>query len=169
MSLYRIAVRLKAPDPEAVTSMNAIHAMDIQLPPVKLFRYFLWEFHLTDGDKGTVEEMAGHFTDIVNPNKHLWTFAERGVQLPGQTDDLKWSGVVVSDIEDSTGENWTAILKRRGFPVEKVSTGVLWLFGYLQELDDSLVEKLVSDLSVSTSRSAGLLSNPVFQEVRSWA
>lgn len=169
MSVFRIAVKLKAPDPEAVTSMNAIHAMGLQLPPVKLLRYQLWEFDLTSGDNGTVEEMVGHFTDIVNPNKHLWSFASPEEPLPGQTDDLNWTGVIVSQMQDSQGDNWSAILQRRGFPVGGVSTGVLWMFGYLKDLDESLVKKMAMDLSVSGSRSGGLLSNPVFQEVRPWS
>lgn len=168
MIKLRIAVRLKAPDPAAVTALNSIHGMGLQLPPVKLLRYEIWEFELSEGNSSTVSEMVGHFTDIVNPNKHLWAFVDSSTRLPGQTDDLKWTGVTVSDKEDSTGANWTGILKRRGFPVESVYTGTLWMFGYLKELDDSLVEKLAMDLAVSGSRTGGLLSNPVFQEVSLW-
>lgn len=168
MSTYRIAVKLKSPDPEAVTSLNTIHGMGLQLPPKKLLRYDIWEFEFLSGDRSAAAEMVGHFTDIVNPNKHVWTFADPSDKLPGETDDLKWTGVVVSDIEDAKGANWAGILKRRGFPVASVHTGVLWMFGYLKELDDSLVGKLALDLSVSGSRTGGLLSNPVFQEVHPW-
>lgn len=168
MTTCRIAVKLKSPDPQAVTALNTIQGMGLQLPPVKLNRYDLWEFELPSGDRSTTTEMVSHFTDIVNPNKQIWTFADPSEPLPGVSEDLKWTGVVVSDTEDARGANWAGILKRRGFPVSNVKTGVLWMFGYLKELDDSLVGKLALDLSVSESRTGGLLSNPIFQEVHSW-
>ncbi len=168
MKVLRIAVRLKAPDPEAVTALNAINGMDLQLPPARLARYDIWEFSTVAGGEETLREIVGHFTDIVNPNKHLWSLAEPGKALPGQDDSHNWTGVVVSDIEDHTGSNWTSILKRRGFPVDSVHRRTLWMFGYLKEIDDSLAAKLAMDLSVSGSRTGGLLSNPVSQEVIPW-
>ncbi len=168
MSVISIAVRLKAPDPEAVTALNAINGMGLQLPPAKLARYDIWEFSLETGGEETLREIVGHFTDIVNPNKHLWSLAEPGKNLPWQDDSMNWTGVLVSDREDNRGNNWASILKRRGFPVEAVHRRTLWMFGYLREIDDSLAAKLAMDLSVSGSRTGGLLSNPVSQEVIPW-
>lgn len=163
-----IAVRLKAPDPEAVTALNTISSMGLQLPPAKLNRYDVWEFDLKNGDKEIVEEIVGHFTDIVNPNKHLWSFVIPGEMITGQNPGYNWTGLLISDTQDSVGANWTDILRRRGFPVESVHRRILWMFGYLMELDDSLVDRMAMDLAVSSNRTGGLLSNPVFQEVRPW-
>lgn len=169
MNIYSIAVGLKAPDPEAVTALNAIGAMGLQLPPAKLNRFDLWEFGIDSGDgEETVREIVSHFTDIVNPNKHTWSFAVPGEVIAGQNQDYNWAGLLVTDLADSIGANWTDILKRRGFPVNTVHRGTLWMFGYLKDLDDSLVRKMAMELAVSGNRTGGLLSNPIFQEVRSW-
>jgi phosphoribosylformylglycinamidine (FGAM) synthase PurS component len=163
-----IAVRLKAPDPEAVTALNAIGAMGLQLPPAKLDRFDVWEFELEKGGEDTAKEIVKHFKDIVNPNKHLWFFAVPGEMIPGQSIGFNWFGIMVSNMTDLTGANWTDILKRRGFPVVSVHRKTLWMFGYLKDLDDSLVRSMAMDLAVSGSRTGGLLSNPVFQEVTPW-
>lgn len=168
MTTRTIAVTLRAPDPEAVTALNAIRSMGIQIPPVRMDRADLWEFRLEAEERDTVVEIAERFTDIVNPNKHHWRFLEPGEEVTGSGDDLKWVGLVVRESEDSVGENWTGILKRRGFPVVSVHRKTLWLLGYLSELDDALIRKMAMDLAVSSSRSGGLLSNPVFQEVSFW-
>ena len=64
--------------------------------------------------------------------------------------------------------NWTDLVRRRGFSIESLNYGVLWRFGYLKDTDDALVEKMAIDLAVSHSRTGGLLSNPVSQEVAVW-
>ena len=52
MAKFTIAVRLKAPDPEAVTALNTICAMGLQLPPSRLQRYDVWEFEMQGEDQG---------------------------------------------------------------------------------------------------------------------
>lgn len=168
MKTYSIAVGLKAPDPEAVTALNAIGSMGLQLPPARLERYDVWQFQLQKGGEETVLEIVGHFTDIVNPNKHKWTFAVPGENIQGQSTGYNWTGLLVSDRDDSVGANWREILKRRGFPVQAVFRKTLWMFGYLKDLDDSLVSTMAMKLAVSSDRTGGLLSNPVFQEVTPW-
>ena len=103
MGKFTIAVRLKAPDPEAVTALNTISSMGIPLPPAKLDRYDVWEFETDTEDQRTVRDIVGHFTDIVNPNKHLWYFAVPGETLPGQSGDYNWTGLLVADSDDSVG------------------------------------------------------------------
>ena len=168
MEDIQIAVRLKTPDPQATTALNAIKAMRLQLPPIKLHRYDLWEFAVSEGGRETVSELIGHFTDIVNPNKESWCFPRDESDLPGEDPELNWVGVVVKDSENSTSANWTALVKRRGFAVEAVNSSVLWRFGYLEGTDEALMKKMALDLSVSNTRTGGLLSNPVFQEVSFW-
>ncbi len=168
MNEYTIAVKLKAPDPAAVTVLNALSGMGVQLPPARLERYDIWRFELESGGEDAVREIVGHFTDIVNPNKHLWTFVSPGEAVPGQGCDLHWTGLLVKDREDAVGSDWAEILKRRGFPVLSVRRGTLWSLGYLDEIDESLASRLAMDLAVSGSRTGGLLSNPIFQEVLPW-
>ncbi len=168
MDSIQIAVRLKTPDPQAVTALNTIKAMRLQLPPLKLCRHDLWEFEVSSGGRDTVSELIGHFADIVNPNKQLWLFTEKDSSLAGEDPELQWAGIVVRDYVDSVSENWTELLKRRGFPVEALRCGVLWRFGYLKGTDEALIKKMAMDLSVSDTREGGLFSNPVSQEVSFW-
>lgn len=168
MESIQIAVRLKTPDPQAVTALNTIKAMRLLLPPLKLQRYDLWEFEVSGGGRNTVSGLVDHFADIVNPNKQVWFFPEKGSPLAGEDPELQWVGIVVRDHVDSVSRNWTELLKRRGFPVESLSYGVLWRFGYLKDTDDALTKKMALDLSVSHTRAGGLFSNPVSQEVSFW-
>ncbi len=168
MNSIQIAVKLITPDPQAVTALNTIRAMRLQLPPLKLHRYDLWDFSISSGGKDTVSELVGHFTDIVNPNKETWTFIEKDLPLKGEDPELQWVGIVVRDYVDSVSDNWTELLKRRGFPVESLRCSVLWRLGYLKNTDEALTRKMALDLSVSRTRAGGLFSNPVSQEVSFW-
>jgi hypothetical protein len=168
MESIQIAVRLTTPDPQAVTALSTIKAMRLQLPPLKLHRLDLWEFDVSAGGRDTVSELVGHFTDIVNPNKQNWEFAEKDSSLKSEDTELQWVGIVVRDFADSVSENWAELLKRRGFAVESVRFGVLWRLGYLKDTDEALTRKMALDLSVSRTRAGGLFSNPVSQEVSFW-
>ncbi|MCK5786917.1 MAG: hypothetical protein KAH54_10230 [Candidatus Sabulitectum sp.] len=168
MDSIQITVRLKTPDPQAVTALNTIKAMRLQFPPVKLQRNELWEFDVSSGGRDTVSGIVSHFTDIVNPNKQSWLFSEKDSLLAGEDPELMWVGVVVRDHVDSISENWTDLLKRRGFAVASLSYGVLWRFGYLKNTDEALARKMALDLSCSKTREGGLFSNPVSQEVVPW-
>ena len=168
MDVIQIAVKLKTPDPQAVTALNTIKDMRLQLPPLKLQRNDLWEFEVSSQGRDAVSGIVDHFTDIVNPNKQTWFFMEKDSLLAGEDPDLQWVGVVVRDHVDSISENWTELLKRRGFPVVSLRYGVLWRFGYLKDTDEALAMKMALDLSVSKTREGGLFSNPVSQEVSSW-
>lgn len=168
MGIIQIAVKLRTPDPQAVTALNTIKAMRLQLPPVKLNRSDLWEFEVQGHEQDVVSGIVNRFTDMVNPNKQTWSFLKKDSLVPGEDPDLQWVGVVVRDHVDSVSENWTELLKRRGFPVVSLRYGVLWRFGYLKNTDEALALKMALDLSVSNTREGGLFSNPVSQEVSSW-
>ncbi len=168
MKKVQIAVRLVTPDPAAVTALSTVKAMRLQMPPLAIHRYELWEFETAEGREKTISEVVGHFTDIVNPNKQTWAFVEEGSVLAAENTELVWVGIVIRDYEDSVSANWTDLLKRRGFPVESVRWGVLWRLGYLKNTDEALARKMALDLAVSHTRTGGLFSNPVSQEVSFW-
>lgn len=168
MENIQIAVRLKTPDPQAATALNTIRDMRLQLPPLKIQRHELWEFEVSSGGRKTVSELVRHFTDIVNPNKQTWVFPEKETCFSEEDPELQWVGIIVRDHVDSISENWTDLLKRRGFAVESLRYGVLWRLGYLKDTDEALTKKMALDLSVSDTRASGLFSNPVSQEVSFW-
>lgn len=161
-----VAVRLKSPDPGAVTALSTLMRVMPDCAPVQLARYDLWEFDMLPGAAGAVPGMIAHFTDIVNPNKHLSFVLDRGQPPPGETPDLRWTGVLVRDHSDSRSMNWSSLLSRRGFPVESVRWGVLWRFGFAPGPGD--IESLAMGASLSESRESGLLANPVSQEALPW-
>ncbi len=169
MDSLQIAVKLNTPDPQAITALNAIKAMRLQLPPLKIQRYDLWDFEVIEGGIDTVSNVVKHFSDIVNPNKQSWMFAGEEISFPEEDTELQWVGIVVKDFVDSISDNWTELLKRREFPVLSLSHSVLWRMGYLIDTDEALVKKMALDLAVSKSRSSGLFSNPISQEVFFWS
>lgn len=161
-----VAVRLKSPDPGAATALSTLQRVLPGCAPVQLCRYDLWEFDMRTGTSGAVPGMISHFTDIVNPNKHLSFVLDRGQPPPGENPGLRWTGVLVRDHSDSRSMNWSMLLSRRGFPVEGVRWGVLWRFGFAHDADD--IESLAMKASLSESRESGLLCNPVSQEALPW-
>jgi len=165
MSSIAIAVRLKAPDPAAATALSTMKRISPEETPDLLQRYDYWEFTGIECTENTVREIVEHFDDIVNPNKQSWSFTPSG-GLPADDGDHTSAGVLVTDREDSISENWTAILKRRGFPVEKVMHSVLWIFGFSREISCTRLKSIVAGQAVTSRRDAGLLANPVSQTVR---
>ncbi len=161
-----VAVRLKSPDPSAVTALATLRRVLPECAPAELSRCDMWEFCMKQGFSSAVPGMISHFTDIVNPNKHLSFIVSPGEPLPGENPALRWTGVLVRDHADSRSMNWSMLLARRGFPVERVHWGVLWRFGYSAGTDD--IEKLALKASLSESRDSGLLANPVSQEALPW-
>lgn len=161
-----LAVRLKSPDPAAATAHSTLERAGRGFAPSELRRYDLWEFDMNDGGSSAVPGMVSHFTDIVNPNKHLSFILSLGEPPPGENPGLSWTGIVVRDHSDSRSVNWSQLLARRGFPVQRVRWGVLWRFGFVAGTAD--IEILAMRASISESRDSGLLANPVSQEALPW-
>jgi hypothetical protein len=166
METVYVAVRLKSPDPGAVTALYTLRRTLPGSAPEQLFRYDLWEFVMKPGQAGAVPGMITRFTDIVNPNKHVSFILPPGGSPPGESGDLSWTGVLVRDHLDSRSRNWTALLARRGFPVEEARWGVLWRFGYSPGTGD--VQAMAMRATLSETRDSGLLANPVSQEAVPW-
>jgi hypothetical protein len=166
MEKILVAVRLKAPDPSAMTALSTLRRVMPDECPVELDRYDLWEFTVEAGGRGTVTEVVEHFTDIVNPNKQKYSFVEEGTDLfPGEDPDLTWRGVVVSDHDDSLSANWTAVMLRRGFPVTGVAWSTLWRMAWPSGTGFSDAGRMALAVSTSVSREKGLLGNPVSQGI----
>ena len=164
MEKVLIAVRLKAPDPAAVTAEYTLRRIMPDQCPVRLDRYDLWEFDVSSGGRDTVSDAVSHFTDIVNPNKQKYTFVDSGL-LPGEDPDLVWVGVMISDHDSSTSENWTSVMGKRGFPVESVRFETLWRLAWPAGTSLSEAREMALAVSTSRSRESGLLGNPVFQRI----
>ena len=166
MDRIRVAVGLKAPDPAALTALRTLRRLMPDQCPVKLDRYDLWEFQVRSGGRETVSEVVNHFTDIVNPNKQKYSFVEEGESLlPGEDPALIWTGVVISDHDDSLSANWTAVMEKRDFPVDSVDFGTLWRMAWPAGTDAASAEEMALSISTSTSRERGLLGNPVSQRI----
>ena len=164
MNSISIAVGLRAPDPAASTALATMKRVSPGNAPAALHRFDCWQFAGMECTEETVQGIVEHFDDIVNPNKQTWSFIPRN-GLPPAAGEFTWAGVLVTDREDSVSENWTAILRRRDFPVEKVVHSVLWMLGFQNPSTQGDLDSTVLELAVTSRRDGGLLANPVSQIV----
>lgn len=163
-NIVRLAVGLRAEDPSAVTALATLRS---QMPlecPMKMERYDLWEFHLYGGDGDAVERIAGHYVDLVNPNKHIH-YVLHGSSMPPSPQDVTPVWIAISNRNDSDSLTWSEILVSAGYPLVKVRRAVLWgLFYPPSEGPDSSRAKALS-VARAVSRSRGLLGNPISQRI----
>lgn len=166
MSLVRAAIRLLSADPAAVTGLIALRRSMAGKCPAAMARYDLWDFEGGPGLLESVEQILVRYTDILNPNKQECFFLPDTGALPGEDPSLIWISVEVIDNSSSASETWTSMVARAGLAVSSVSCSVLWRLGFDAGLavEDALA--FARDVAVSTTRSSGLLSNPVSQSVR---
>jgi hypothetical protein len=160
-----IVVRLKAPDPAAMTAMTTFKRINPDICPNILERYDHWRFLNPARGRETVSEIVLRYHDIVNPNKQTWSFIDDGSMTAGPDNRIVWVGVLVTDRIDSVSENWTSILCRNRFDVEGVRWSVLWRFGFASGTSEEDARKKALDLTVSSHRDHGLLANPVSQKI----
>jgi hypothetical protein len=165
MGEISIIVRLKAPDPAAVTAHETLKRISPEMVPVMLQRFDHWSFTGPDVDRTLVEETVSHYTDIVNPNKQTWTFFT-GIRNEDLDDTgLTWTGVLVTDLVDSVSENWSGIISGKNPGVTAVSYSVLWMMGFQRDLDREECYRRTDQIAVTRFRDHGLLANPVSQMI----
>ncbi len=161
-----IIVRLKAPDPAAMTAMSTFRRIYPETCPDSLERYDYWCFLNPGRGRETVSEIVSRYHDIVNPNKQTWSFVDDISKPVAPLDDgIILIDVLVTDRIDSVSENWTGILRRNNFEVDAVLCSVLWRFGYASGISVDNARSRVLDLTVSTHRDRGLLANPTSQKI----
>ena len=165
MEEIAIVVRLKAPDPAAMTALSTFRRINPGECPDRLERYDYWLFIDPAEGKDTVRGIVSRYHDIVNPNKQIWSFAGEESQSAGSDEGMVWIDVLVTDKVDSVSENWTAILHRNRSEIERVRCSVLWRFGFPSGISFENARKKVLELTVSTHRDNGLLANPVSQKI----
>lgn len=165
MTDVSIAVRLKAPDPAAMTALSTLKRINPDTCPVRLERYDYWQFIKSLDGKRTVKKIVSHFHDIVNPNKQSWSFSDEGGSLHSGDEELVWTEVLVTDKVDSISENWTDILIRNKYEVEKVMYSVLWRLGYPAGISMTEARERTIALTVTSYRDHGLLANPIAQNI----
>lgn len=159
-----IAVRLKAPDPAAVTALVTLRQIAGKICPLRLNRYELWEFSGVGESDDMAISIVEKYEDIVNPNKETYIIL-RDYPLPGENANLVWVSVLISDKVDSRGESWLDILVRGGYELEKLSHGVLWRLGFPAGTSLSSAEMNAREIAVTTDRKHGLLGNPISQNI----
>ncbi len=129
MGNISIIVRLKSPDPAAMTAMSTFRRIYPDNCPGSLQRYDYWCFLNPAGGMETVSGIVSRYHDIVNPNKQTWSFIDEFSDPDDRPDDgMVLIDVRVTDRIDSLSENWTAILRRNNSEVEGVLCSVLWRY-----------------------------------------
>ncbi len=165
MTEVSIAVRLKAPDPAAITALSTLKRINPDKCPGRLERYDFWRFINPIDGKRTVEKIVSHFHDIVNPNKQSWSFSDTSGSHPSPVEELVWIEVLVTDKVDSISENWTDILRRNNFEAERVMYSVLWRLGFPSGTSMTDARERTLALTVTSHRDHGLLANPISQNI----
>ncbi len=166
MGNISIIVRLKSPDPAAITAMSTFRRIYPETCPDSLQRYDYWCFMNPRQGRETINGIVSRYHDIVNPNKQTWSFIDESGDPDDQSDDsMIWIDVRVTDRIDSVSENWTAILRRNSSEVDGVLCSVLWRFGFAPGISYDNARSRVLELTVSTYRDHGLLANPVSQKI----
>ena len=166
MGNISIIVKLKSPDPAAMTAMSTFRRIYPEECPDSLERYDYWCFMNPVQGRETITGIVSRYHDIVNPNKQTWSFIDEFSDPEDISDDSKvWINVRVTDRIDSVSENWTSILRRNNSEVEGVLCSVLWRFGFSSGISYDNARNRVLDLTVSTHRDHGLLANPVSQKI----
>ena len=165
MTDVSIEVRLKAPEPAAMTALSTLKRINPDTCPGRLERYEYWRFIRPLDGKRTVEKIVSHFHDIVNPNKQSWSFSDGSGTLHSGEEELVWTEVLVTDKVDSISENWTDILRRNKHEIEKVMYSVLWRLGYPSGTSMVEARERTLALTITSYRDHGLLANPVSQNI----
>lgn len=160
-----IAVKLKAPDPAAMTALSTLERINPDTCPCRLERYEYWRFIGPGGGKRTVEKIVSHFHDIVNPNKQSWSYTDAGGSIHFGKDEFVWIEVLVTDKVDSISENWTDLLRRNKYEVERVVYSVLWRLGFPSGTSVTEARERTLALTVTSYRDHGLLANPISQNI----
>lgn len=158
----RAAVRLKSPDPAAVSGLEALRRFMPDQAPERMLRYDLWVFE--DASPGEVQRVMSVYPDIVNPNKQTAAVFD-GPLPPLPEDGTLWVGVMVTDTASSFSETWTELLGRAGFRTGGVTAGVLWVLGYPAGTPPDEALQRAGAVAVARDRRHGLLANPVSQSV----
>lgn len=164
MNGISIAVKLKAPDPAAITALSTMKRINPETCPERLERFEYWRFIKPEDGKNTVERIVSHFHDIVNPNKQSWSFTD-GYEFLSENDELVWTSVLVTDKVDSISENWTGILQRNEYKVEGVVYSVLWRLGFPSGTSMPEAHGRTLALTIASRRDRGLLANPISQNI----
>ncbi len=166
MGNISIIVRLKSPDPAAMTALSTFRRIYPEKCPGVLERCDYWCFVNPVQGRETVSGIVSRYHDIVNPNKQTWSFIDEFSKPPDPSDNgMVWIDVLVTDRIDSVSENWTAIMRRSDCEVEGVLCSVLWRFGFASGISCDDARNRVLELTASTYRDHGLLANPVSQKI----
>ena len=166
MGNISIIVKLKSPDPAAMTALSTYRRIYPETCPDSLQRFDYWCFMNPGQGRETVSGIVSRYHDIVNPNKQTWSFIDEfSAPVDRSGDRMVWVDVLVTDRIDSVSENWTAILRRNTSEVEGVLCSVLWRFGFASGISYDNARSRVLDLTVSSYRDHGLLANPVSQKI----
>jgi hypothetical protein len=159
----RVAVRLKAPDPAARTALLTLERLMPADSPRRLDRHDLWEFDIDPGDEALIEGILDRFTDIVNPNKQIYTILRDGGLMDGEDPSLTWVSVEVEDHGSSASDSWSSVVARAGYRVFSVRSKVLWRLGFSGCTTPAEALRKAGAVAVAGTRTTGLLANPVSQ------
>ncbi len=179
MSFIRIFVTLKIPDNIARTALNAIQNRLGFEEVERLNRSEFWELDLSgltpQESLETAERLVTGTSLFVNPNKHRWLLQESDRSLENSAEislpEKVSASVLVCDRIDGKVES--ALETLRGMAEEEecptaLLRGTWWDITYTG-LPPERIRETTERLTVTVSRTEGLLANPHYQTYRIYA
>lgn len=176
MSFIRIYVTLKIPDNIARTAFHAIQNRLGVREVESLRRSEFWELSFPgltpEQALATVNELVTKTALFVNPNKHRWILQESERSLEEDDNigipESVSASVLVCDRIDGQAESVLESLERlpggRPCPAGLIR-GIWWDITYT-DLPPDRIRRTTEQLTVTNSRTQGLLANPHYQTYR---
>jgi len=166
MNTYRasVTVRLKIPDPEAVTVGNTVRRMGYPVEDVRLSTRY--SISVECGSREEFEQFLGSATsELVNPNKHFGSTRigrrKRELGEPERFDRSRYPTRVAVTVDgDPEGSRVEGVLRDRyGYATARVSSERVWDL----RVDSDNPELVASQLAGEPTY---FLANPAFQKAR---
>ncbi len=172
MQTVELLVSLKIPDVTALTAASSIRrrlGYDDVLKELRRSDYYSLDLNTTDPQaaNGLAQELAEKTNLFVNPNKHSYEVRspQQHTGGPNQQEGLWRVEVLVTDAEGAEADDIQQALTQRlgyGGRVSAVRRGILWTL-LLTAASADEARDIAESITVTRSRSEGLLVNPHFQ------
>jgi phosphoribosylformylglycinamidine (FGAM) synthase PurS component len=175
MQVVELYVELKIPDVTALTAAGTLRrrlGYDGVLTELNRGDYYRISLDVDTQEEALelATEMAENTNIFVNPNKHRYTvFAGRhnAVTVPEAGETAV--NVLVLDPAGGSGSAIADALRDRlgyGETVREVVAGTLWTI--VLQADDEEARRAAEEITVTKSRTEGLLMNPHYQDCEMW-
>lgn len=176
MQIVELYVELKIPDVTALTAASTLRrrlGYEDSLAELKRGDYYRISLDVNTEQQAldVAEDMAENTNLFVNPNKHGYTlFSGRHNSVTVPDSGQSAVSILVIDPAGGSGRDIAEALQNRlgyGDVVREVVAGTLWTL-VVDADDEDRARRIAEEITVTKSRSEGLLMNPHYQDYEMW-